>query len=113
MSPSSFAFAWVLSGARRGSLVHSVSNGFTRARVGVSEFIRVGVDPLVRTHGSRYSFWFASFRLVARGDRFGFSWVHSGMPRGRCVHLRSRVFTRPHLGVSRFIQVGVVSLGGA
>ena len=35
---------------------------------------------------------------------FGFAWVHSGEPRGRLVHLRSRGFPLAHLDVVGFIR---------
>ena len=48
MSSCSLGFAWFRSGSPRGSQVHSGSYGFTSARLGVGEFIRVRVGTLVR-----------------------------------------------------------------
>ena len=49
LSPGLLGFELVQSGARRGSRVHSVSKGFNRGRVGVSEFIRVCVGSIGRS----------------------------------------------------------------
>ena len=52
-SLGSFAFAWDASGAFRGLRVHSISLGFTRARLGVVGHIRVRVVYLCAPKGRR------------------------------------------------------------
>ena len=79
----SFAFACVHSGAR---------SGFTRARIGVADFVFV-------------SRRFTRARLGISPGSFGLAWVHSGAPRCCREHSGSLGFTRVPIGVSGFAWV--------
>ena len=49
-------------------------------------------------------------RIYGTSRSFAFAWDHFGAPRGRRVHLGSRLFTLARLGIVVFIWVRVDSL---